>query len=244
MTEIQKSSKKKVAHIVAILLCGLFISITFLHYYLSGILHKSMEWAKNLTPDQVASIEMVIFPQSPDKQYKVFSDEEIESAVALINESRGRYVANPEELCGGAITLYIHMKGGGEHSVSNIGNYYLRIDGHRYMAGYDWLSSWPYTEGDSPLPYGFFGIEVPESYVSFQATILEINEYSMLVEPLPGSLELDSADKFSLPIKSMPPSPEAEVGDVIEIQYNGEIMESYPAQLGQIYGTAVIMEKE
>lgn len=244
MTEMRKSAKvktkKKTALIIAILVGGLLITITFLYYYLSGAAHETMQWAKNLSAEDISSIEMVTFPQDLDKQYKLFSNEELESTVALINESRGRYVANPEELCGGAITLYLTMKDGSEHEVSNIGNFYLRIDEDYYTARYSDLAAWPYKEGDEPLPYGFFGTEVPESYVTFQATILEINEYNMFVEPLPGSLELDSADRFSIPIKSMPPSPEAEVGDVIEIQYNGEIMESYPAQLGQIYGIGVI----
>ena len=33
----------------------------------------------------------------------------------------------------------------------------------------------------------------------------------------------------------MPKPPTPKVGDIISIQYNGEIMESYPAQLGEIY---------
>ena len=36
------------------------------------------------------------------------------------------------------------------------------------------------------------------------------------------------------------PSPEPEIGDVIEIEYAGEILETYPAQLADVYGIKVI----
>lgn len=236
-------SKKRIWIIVII--CAVCVSAAAAPAYIySGLNRDSMKWAKNLSVEDVSCIEMVIFPQDMNKQYKVFSDEEIATAVTLINESRGRYLKNPEATAGGAITLYLRIKDGSEHTVSNIGNLYLEIDGDHFDAGYRWLSSWDYTEGDEPLPYNFFDITpTPENYAAFQAEVLEIGETTMLVEPMPGSSELNSADRFSIPLKKMPPSPEVEAGDVIEIQYNGEIQESYPAQLGEIYGTSVTTKK-
>lgn len=70
---------------------------------------------------------------------------------------------------------------------------------------------------------------------SFSAAIIEADEHSLLVEPVEGSAELSSSDRISIPIEYMPKSPTPKVGDIISIQYNGEIMESYPAQLGEIY---------
>ena len=70
---------------------------------------------------------------------------------------------------------------------------------------------------------------------SFSAAIVEADEHSLLVEPVEGSAELSSSDRISIPIEYMPKSPTPKVGDIISIQYNGEIMESYPAQLGEIY---------
>ena len=70
---------------------------------------------------------------------------------------------------------------------------------------------------------------------SFSATIIEIEKHSLLIEPVKGSAELSSSDRISIPIEYMPKSPTPKVGDIISIQYNGEIMESYPAQLGEIY---------
>ena len=35
-----------------------------------------------------------------------------------------------------------------------------------------------------------------------------------------------------------------QIGDFVEISYNGEIMESYPAQLGEVYKITVIEQTE
>lgn len=78
--------------------------------------------------------------------------------------------------------------------------------------------------------------------VEFQAKIIQIGNGTMLVEPAAGSGELASSDQFSVPIQHMAPSPEPQVGDLVEISYNGIIMESYPAQLGEIYQIKVIEE--
>ena len=55
--------------------------------------------------------------------------------------------------------------------------------------------------------------------VSFQATIIEINDQTYLVEPVEGCNELKSSDQIVVPMKNMNPSPEPEIGDVIEITY-------------------------
>ncbi|MCM1279284.1 MAG: DUF5301 domain-containing protein, partial [Robinsoniella sp.] len=78
-------------------------------------------------------------------------------------------------------------------------------------------------------------------YVTFQATVIEINNDTILVKPIDGSLELNSADKFSISNKE---ELELQVGDLIEIDYNGEIMESYPAQLGEVYEITVMEQAE
>lgn len=83
----------------------------------------------------------------------------------------------------------------------------------------------------------------PDGWVTLRATVLEISDGYLLVEPVEGSPELSSADRISLMIQNMPPSPEPQVGDVVEIQYDGAIMESYPAQLGQVYRIRVVEDK-
>ena len=54
-------------------------------------------------------------------------------------------------------------------------------------------------------------------------------------------MELDSADKFYI---SNEENLELQIGDFVEISYNGEIMESYPAQLGEVYKITVIEQTE
>ena len=74
-----------------------------------------------------------------------------------------------------------------------------------------------------------------------QARITEVENGSFLVAPVEG--KLSSSDLFRVPITNMPPSPEPRVGDVIEITYDGSILESYPAQFGAIYSMRVVSQE-
>ena len=113
---------------------------------------ETMKWAKNLCVDDVVRVELTIMPQVADKQYKDFNADEIAEAVALINKSGGRYVRSMEPLTGGSTELYVTTTDGVRHTVVNNGNVYLCIDGDAYRNFY---VTWPYTEGDSPLPDSF-----------------------------------------------------------------------------------------
>ena len=79
-----------------------------------------------------------------------------------------------------------------------------------------------------------------EAHQVFQAELLEIHDGNYLVKPVEGSWELSSADRIEVPIRNVHPSPEPEIGDVIEIEYAGEILETYPAQIADVYGIKVI----
>ena len=79
-----------------------------------------------------------------------------------------------------------------------------------------------------------------EAHQVFQAEILEIYDGNYLVKPVEGSWELSSADRIEVPIRNAHPSPEPEIGDVIEIEYSGEILETYPARIADVYGIKVI----
>ena len=120
--------------------------------FLTNPEHETMKWAKNLRVDDVVRVELTIMPQATDKQYKDFNADEIAEAVALINKSSGRYISEPEPLNGSTMTLYITTADGVQHTVTNNGNIYLRIDGDTYRSTH---ITWPYTEGDSPLPDSF-----------------------------------------------------------------------------------------
>ena len=83
-----------------------------------------------------------------------------------------------------------------------------------------------------------------EAHQVFRAEILEIHDGHYLVKPVEGSWELNSADRIEVPIRNAHPSPEPEIGDVIEIEYSGEILETYPARIADVYGIKIIKEAE
>ena len=122
--------------------------------FLTNPERATMKWAKSLRVEDVARIELFVMPQAIDKQYRDLDTEEIAEAVALINKSRGWYVRSAELLVGGSTALYVTTTDGVRHTVVNNGNVYLHIDGDAYR---NFHITWPYTEGDSPLPEGFFG---------------------------------------------------------------------------------------
>ena len=83
-----------------------------------------------------------------------------------------------------------------------------------------------------------------EAHQVFQAEILEIHDGNYLVKPVEGSWELSSADRIVVPISNAHPSPEPEIGDVIEIEYSGEILETYPARITEVFSIRVVKEAE
>ena len=77
-----------------------------------------------------------------------------------------------------------------------------------------------------------------------QARITEVENGSFLVAPVEGASGLSSNDLFRVPITSMPPSPEPQVGDIVEITYDGYILESDPAQFSNVLSIRVISQAE
>lgn len=82
-----------------------------------------------------------------------------------------------------------------------------------------------------------------ESY--FNAVVLEVKEDAVLVEPLKGEEELKSADKILVSTRVMSTNevPAMESGTYIRIVYNGEILESYPAQINKVFSIYLVDEK-
>ena len=79
-----------------------------------------------------------------------------------------------------------------------------------------------------------------EEGVSFIATVLENNQSSLLVEPVEGSVELSSSDRFVAHVGdaiitdlqgNKVDITAVVVGRQVMIFYSGEIAESYPAQI-------------
>lgn len=70
-----------------------------------------------------------------------------------------------------------------------------------------------------------------DSTASVIATITEIQETNLLVEPIEGSEELNSSDVFSVSHVNIEMPADIQVGDQVEIFYNGQIQETAPAIL-------------
>lgn len=89
------------------------------------------------------------------------------------------------------------------------------------------------------FPYNFKSIDglwyYEEDKVehNFVATILEINNSSVIVEPVADSAVFMSTDKVTFGISDLEKI-EAEVGSVVKVTYTGGVMESYPAQIHAI----------
>ncbi len=81
------------------------------------------------------------------------------------------------------------------------------------------------VENDTPP-----GVLPNDGNVTFIAQVLEVHSGSYLVQPVEGSAELNSADKITVPAQE---GVNAQVGDYIKITYDGQLMESYPAQIHQ-----------
>ena len=80
----------------------------------------------------------------------------------------------------------------------------------------------------------------PDS-ITFEAEILEIYDGYFLVKP-EASWTINSADQIEVPMEHMGASPEPEIGDIIEIAFDGEILKTYPARIKAVYSIRVIRD--
>jgi hypothetical protein len=138
---------------------------------------------------------------------------------------------------------------------------YEMPDGHHLMLHADGNKSYRFTVTDEGFVFDAFNSsEIPEYKVSadssetycpvpdnavfiekqvvgansyFDATVLEVNESSILVEPFPNEPVCKSANKLSVStrLSSSMKVPYLRVGDEIRICYDGMIQETFPAQI-------------
>ena len=73
-----------------------------------------------------------------------------------------------------------------------------------------------------------------------KATVTEVNGNTMIVKPVDGSWELNSADQFSLSASLLDEGVTPAVGMTLEITYDGSILEIYPASFSGIQKVTVI----
>ena len=75
---------------------------------------------------------------------------------------------------------------------------------------------------------------------SFEATVLEVHEAYLLVQPAEGSWERTSADKITVSLQGKTSWPTPQTGDIIHVFYNGELLETYPAHIGKLYRVEIV----
>ena len=77
---------------------------------------------------------------------------------------------------------------------------------------------------------------------SFKAKVLEAYDFSILVEPLVNEDERKSSDKISVDIhyRINQRGAEFKVNDVVTVVYDGVILETYPAQLGNVFDVKLL----
>lgn len=85
---------------------------------------------------------------------------------------------------------------------------------------------------------------IPKVNPEFRATVLEVYENSILVEPSEGKEIRKSADKISvsLDVISTVEVPQLEEGAQVSIVYNGDVLESYPAQIKTVFAIYLLDE--
>lgn len=81
-----------------------------------------------------------------------------------------------------------------------------------------------------------------EEQHSFYATVLETEEKRVLVEPVSGSDERNSADRIWANLTET--IPRIVSGDTVRVIYNGQIDETYPAQISSVSAVYIVSNTE
>lgn len=78
----------------------------------------------------------------------------------------------------------------------------------------------------------------------FNAEVIEVGNKNIVVKPDEASNEIKSADKISvsLDVISTIPVPTFKIGDRVRVVYNGEIAETYPAQINTVFAIYLLRE--
>lgn len=77
---------------------------------------------------------------------------------------------------------------------------------------------------------------------SFRAAVLEVHDTYLLVEPAEGAWERNSADQITISLHGKTAWPTPQVGDTVDVFYNGELLETYPAHISKLYRIEIISE--
>lgn len=79
-----------------------------------------------------------------------------------------------------------------------------------------------------------------EEHVTFLATVVELPGNTVIVEPEESSAAAASASRIALSLSDITDDSLPQVGDVYQIEYDGVILETYPAQLHRVFSMEVV----
>ncbi len=107
------------------------------------------------------------------------------------------------------------------------------LDSTRYAAKHTAV-----CEEKAKIHFGLIDANAPDENVneSFCATVLEVQPdgNGILVDPLAGEW-ISGKVHVSTNLISTHPLPELKVGDIVRVVFNGEVMETYPAQVNKVF---------
>ena len=86
--------------------------------------------------------------------------------------------------------------------------------------------------------------EVIEKQSEFEATVLEVTDHYLLVEPIEGSIELNSSDEIKVGLQDKTSWPIPQVGEMVRVVYDGLIQETDPARIPNPYRVEIIISDE
>ena len=75
----------------------------------------------------------------------------------------------------------------------------------------------------------------PDGTSQFVATVLEVYDTYLLVAPDANTVAASSADRIEVSLRNLKSRPTVQVGDLILIEYDGYIQETYPARITNLY---------
>lgn len=182
---------------------------------------------KNLDTSQIVSAVVRLTPPGETIQ--------ITEMTELVNLLKDVVIYNEDnsytEYCGQGVIFTLTMTDGTQTSIMAY-NPFLVIDGVGYKTKYEPCEALNQYANMLLEQTKTLSFADNAQVTTFQATVIEVTDSSILVKPVDDSPELDSSDQFSVPNTE---KLALQTGDTVEITYNGEILESYPAQLGEVY---------
>lgn len=181
---------------------------------------------KNLDTSQIVSAVVRLTP--PDETIQITEMTELVNLlkdVVIYNEDNSY-----KEYSGQGVIFTLTMTDGRQTSIMAY-NPFLVIDGVGYKTKYKPCEELNHYANMLLEQTKTLSFADNVQATTFQATVIEVTDSFFLAKPVDDSPELDSSDQFSVPNTE---KLALQTGDTVEIAYNGEILESYPAQLGEV----------